>query len=110
MTALPPTISDMAADPGAAHDLTAPRRRRDRGSRSRQNRRTAIGFLAPFLVAFTLFYLLPIGYAVYQSFLKVEREGRSVSRTTCGAASASTPRCSRTPTSGTASSTSPSSS
>ncbi|MFC7485110.1 carbohydrate ABC transporter permease [Knoellia sp. CPCC 206453] len=38
-------------------------------------RRAALGFLAPFVVVFSLFYLAPIGYAAYQSFLKVEREG-----------------------------------
>jgi multiple sugar transport system permease protein len=34
-----------------------------------------VGFLAPFVTLFVVFYLLPIGYAVYQSFLKVERRG-----------------------------------
>ncbi|MGH1565319.1 carbohydrate ABC transporter permease [Mumia sp. DW29H23] len=34
-----------------------------------------VGFLAPFLVLFVLFYLAPIAYAVWQSFFKVEREG-----------------------------------
>lgn len=32
-------------------------------------------FLAPFGVLFALFYVIPIGYAVYQSMLVVEREG-----------------------------------
>ena len=32
-------------------------------------------FLAPFGVLFALFYVVPIGYAVYQSTLVVEREG-----------------------------------
>ena len=32
-------------------------------------------FLAPFGVLFALFYIVPIGYAVYQSTLVVEREG-----------------------------------
>lgn len=34
-----------------------------------------VGFLAPFVTLFTLFYLVPIGYAVYQSLFKVQREG-----------------------------------
>ena len=34
-----------------------------------------IAFVAPFAVLFLLFYLVPIGYAVYQSLLVVEREG-----------------------------------
>jgi multiple sugar transport system permease protein len=32
-----------------------------------------LGFLAPFGALFALFYLIPIGYAVYQSFFKIER-------------------------------------
>ncbi|WP_439591619.1 carbohydrate ABC transporter permease [Microbacterium sp.] len=32
-------------------------------------------FTAPFVILFLLFYLLPIGYAVWQSLLVVEREG-----------------------------------
>ncbi|SIT88419.1 carbohydrate ABC transporter permease [Microbacterium sp. RU33B] len=32
-------------------------------------------FTAPFVVLFLLFYLLPIGYAIWQSLLVVEREG-----------------------------------
>jgi multiple sugar transport system permease protein len=36
---------------------------------------TVAVFVAPFLVLYSLFYAVPIGYAVYQSFLSVEREG-----------------------------------
>ncbi|MEC5183986.1 multiple sugar transport system permease protein [Cryobacterium sp. MP_3.1] len=32
-------------------------------------------FIVPFAILFTLFYLLPIGYAIYQSLLVVERDG-----------------------------------
>ncbi|KGJ74666.1 ABC transporter permease [Cryobacterium roopkundense] len=32
-------------------------------------------FILPFAVLFTLFYVLPIGYAVYQSLLVIERDG-----------------------------------
>ncbi|MGV8883708.1 MAG: carbohydrate ABC transporter permease [Rhodoglobus sp.] len=32
-------------------------------------------FVAPFAVLFTAFYLVPIGYAIYQSLLVVKREG-----------------------------------
>ncbi|PXA68379.1 carbohydrate ABC transporter permease [Cryobacterium arcticum] len=32
-------------------------------------------FIVPFAILFALFYLLPIGYAVYQSLLVVERDG-----------------------------------
>lgn len=34
-----------------------------------------VGFLAPFVALFTVFYVVPIGYAVYQSFFKVKRVG-----------------------------------
>jgi multiple sugar transport system permease protein len=34
-----------------------------------------LGFLAPFGVLFALFYLAPIGYAIYQSFFKISRVG-----------------------------------
>ena len=37
--------------------------------------KTVAVFVAPFLVLYSLFYAVPIGYAVYQSFLSVEREG-----------------------------------
>ncbi|MFV0253505.1 MAG: carbohydrate ABC transporter permease [Beutenbergiaceae bacterium] len=37
------------------------------------HRRAIVGFTAPFLALFCLFYVLPIGYAVFQSFLKIER-------------------------------------
>jgi multiple sugar transport system permease protein len=40
-----------------------------------KHRRAILGFLAPFGVLFALFYLVPVGYAVYQSFLKIQREG-----------------------------------
>ncbi|WP_104162639.1 carbohydrate ABC transporter permease [Cryobacterium sp. N22] len=32
-------------------------------------------FIVPFAILFTLFYLVPIGYAIYQSLLVVERDG-----------------------------------
>lgn len=37
--------------------------------------RAAIGFLLPFCAFFAAFFLLPIGYAVYQSLLATERSG-----------------------------------
>ncbi|GAA2399484.1 sugar ABC transporter permease [Actinomadura vinacea] len=42
---------------------------------SRRHPRAAAGFLAPFCLLFLVFFVLPIGYAVYQSLLKVERTG-----------------------------------
>ncbi|MGC8511863.1 MAG: carbohydrate ABC transporter permease [Acidimicrobiales bacterium] len=45
--------------------------------RSRRSRRTPapIGFLAPFLVLFALFFLIPIGYAVYESLFATKVSG-----------------------------------
>ena len=40
-----------------------------------RHRKALAFFLAPFGVLFALFYAAPIGYAVYQSLLTVEREG-----------------------------------
>ncbi|MGA1836032.1 sugar ABC transporter permease [Herbiconiux sp. 11R-BC] len=40
-----------------------------------KHKRAILLFLAPFGVLFALFYLLPIGYAVYQSLLVVQRDG-----------------------------------
>ncbi|HEX5497538.1 MAG TPA: sugar ABC transporter permease [Mycobacteriales bacterium] len=34
-----------------------------------------MGFLAPFAIGYAVFYLLPVGYAVYQSLLRVRRVG-----------------------------------
>ncbi|MFD1079332.1 carbohydrate ABC transporter permease [Longispora fulva] len=55
-----------------SHVRSGPARSRPVGQR-RRIRRTAAGFVAPFFVLFTVFYLVPIGYAVWQSFQKIER-------------------------------------
>jgi multiple sugar transport system permease protein len=39
------------------------------------HRRAAAGFLAPFCLLFGAFFLAPIGYALYQSLVRVERTG-----------------------------------
>jgi multiple sugar transport system permease protein len=49
-----------------------PPTRRRRGS---QHRLSIAVFVLPFGVLFSLFYALPVGYAIWQSLLKVEREG-----------------------------------
>lgn len=55
---------------GAALGRNTPRRK------TRVAHPTAIAiFIVPFAVLFTLFYLVPIGYAVYQSLLVIERDG-----------------------------------
>jgi multiple sugar transport system permease protein len=41
----------------------------------RSQRRVAAGFLLPFALFFAVCFVLPIGYAAYQSLLKIEREG-----------------------------------
>ena len=57
----------------AAPAVAAPRvTRRRRGS---QHRPAIAVFVLPFGVLFSLFYALPVGYAIWQSLLKVEREG-----------------------------------
>lgn len=43
--------------------------------RSQHHRGAIAVFIAPFSILFALFFLLPIGYAVYRSFRTVEREG-----------------------------------
>jgi multiple sugar transport system permease protein len=50
-------------------EMTVPR------SRGIRHRRAIAFFVGPFAILFALFYLVPIGYAVYQSLLTVEREG-----------------------------------
>ncbi len=40
-----------------------------------QHRGAILIFTAPFVILFVLFYLLPIGYAIWKSLLVIEREG-----------------------------------
>ncbi|MBA8817473.1 multiple sugar transport system permease protein [Microbacterium halimionae] len=63
-------------------DVVDPTAQRSRSGRSvpkrrqGQTHRSAVAFFAaPFGVLFLLFYLVPIGYAIWQSLLVVEREG-----------------------------------
>ena len=51
------------------------RRGPDRRSGQAQHKGAIVVFVAPFGVLFALFYLVPIGYAIWQSLLVVEREG-----------------------------------
>ena len=62
-----PAVRDVA--PGAGAPPTSNRRRRI------QHPGAIVAFVAPFGLLFLLFYLVPIGYAIYQSLLVVEREG-----------------------------------
>ncbi|MEP7331001.1 MAG: sugar ABC transporter permease [Terracoccus sp.] len=45
-----------------------------RPARARR-RRPWLWFILPFLIPFLLFYVVPIGYAIYQSLFKIERTG-----------------------------------
>lgn len=65
-----PTVTPAVV--GEARAETPARRRQGSG---RHQRGVLPIFLGPFGLLFALFYLLPIGYAVYQSLLVVEREG-----------------------------------
>ena len=49
---------------------TAPPRRK-----ALHHRRAIFIFIAPFAVLYLMFYVVPIGYAIYQSLLTVERDG-----------------------------------
>ncbi|WP_277212666.1 carbohydrate ABC transporter permease [Isoptericola croceus] len=55
-------------NPGARQTGSPPRRRT-------HHARALAVLVVPFFALFTLFYLLPIGYAVFRSFRTVEREG-----------------------------------
>lgn len=57
--------------------MTAPAAvaRTSRGRRRIPHKRAIAAFIAPFVVLFVLFYLVPIGYAIWKSLLVVEREG-----------------------------------
>lgn len=56
--------------------IAAAARTRKRPPRRRTQHKRAIAiFVVPFAILFSLFYLLPIGYAVVQSLMVVEREG-----------------------------------
>ena len=66
-------MTTSAAGPVALEEATA--RPAKLGRDPIKHKRAILGFLAPFGVLFALFYLVPVGYAVYQSFLKIQREG-----------------------------------
>jgi multiple sugar transport system permease protein len=55
--------------------VMAVRERRPRGRRGGPGAGTIAAFLTPFFLPFVLFYLVPIGYALVQSFLVVRRTG-----------------------------------
>jgi multiple sugar transport system permease protein len=63
-----PTAERIVARGGIGRPKAAPRRRV-------QHPGAIIAFVAPFAALFVLFYLIPIGVAIWQSLLVVEREG-----------------------------------
>ncbi|WP_248243098.1 carbohydrate ABC transporter permease [Microbacterium kunmingense] len=65
-----PSIAGLAGTV-AAPDAPVQKRKRPRV----QNPWAIVAFVSPFALVFTLFYVIPIGYAVWQSLLVVEREG-----------------------------------
>ena len=68
-------MTTSAAGPVALEEATARPAKLGRDRDPIKHKRAILGFLAPFGVLFALFYLVPVGYAVYQSFLKIQREG-----------------------------------
>ncbi|UNX56166.1 sugar ABC transporter permease [Georgenia sp. TF02-10] len=66
-----------AATPSRRRTRAAtPSRRRTRAATpSRRRTRAALGFLTPFLALYAAFFVLPIGYALYQSLLTTVRTG-----------------------------------
>ncbi len=63
----------MSATNTAAPPLTAGRE--PTTTRRRRHRRTWVAFVLPFTVPFTLFYVVPIVYAIWQSLFKTQRTG-----------------------------------
>ncbi|MGY4857780.1 carbohydrate ABC transporter permease [Cryobacterium sp. AP23] len=64
------------AIPAADARSSAPRRPDPKPRKTKVAHPKAIAiFIVPFAILFTLFYLVPIGYAIYQSLLVVERDG-----------------------------------
>ncbi|NUU07896.1 sugar ABC transporter permease [Leifsonia sp. C5G2] len=51
------------------------RERSPRGRIKTPHKRAIVALVAPFLVLFALFYALPVGYAVWESLLVVQRDG-----------------------------------
>ena len=49
--------------------------RHDHPNEPIKHKAAIVGFLAPFVTLFALFYIVPIGYAAYQSFFKIQRKG-----------------------------------
>ncbi|MEU0966879.1 sugar ABC transporter permease [Streptomyces sp. NPDC005917] len=66
-------MTDIATHPTRAVTPTGGRRRRLDGGGPRMG--TVAAFVTPFFLPFLLFYLVPVGYALWQSFRVVRRSG-----------------------------------
>ncbi len=66
-----------AAPAGSVPPVTAKKKREPT-----KHKGAIVGFLAPFVVLFSLFYAIPVLYALYQSFFKTERKGTFGAATT----------------------------
>src|SRR6185312_13139077 len=76
-----PAVADaVSAPPPARGRAGAPAPVRPR--RKVRHGRAVVGFLAPFVVLFAAFYLVPIGYAVVESLYTVTRVGGTFGRAT----------------------------
>lgn len=67
-TVLPTDASGSATRPARSRKPRAPKVRV-------QHTKAILAFVLPFGTLFSLFYLVPIGYAIYESLLVIEREG-----------------------------------
>src|SRR5262245_7195184 len=66
-------MTDIATRATRVVAQTGGRRRRLNGGGPRAG--VIVAFLTPFFLPFVLFYLVPVGYALWQSFLVVRRTG-----------------------------------
>ena len=71
-----PAVPLTDAPGNAARKPRAAQPAKARGAKPRvQHKGAILAFVLPFGALFALFYLVPIGYAIYQSLLVIEREG-----------------------------------
>ena len=71
-----PVVPLTDAPGSAARKPSAARPAKAAGAKPRvQHKGAILAFVLPFGALFALFYLVPIGYAIYQSLLVIEREG-----------------------------------
>lgn len=75
LTGEPPAVGEPpVGEPPVVTPPVAAQKQRSRAGRGRP-RRAPLMFLAPFSILFALFFLLPIGYAVYESLFQTKVSG-----------------------------------